>query len=112
MLLHIAPVGAWHEGVDETHYRDPSLDTEGFIHCSTPDQVLIPANERFAGRSDLVLLVIDADALDAPLVFEDCYETGIEFPHIYGPLIRSAVSQVVPFPPNADGTFDLPDTID
>lgn len=108
-LLHIAPRADWTAahavGGD---YTDPSLDAEGFIHLSTPDQVLIPANERFAGRTDLVLLVIDPTRLDDEVVFEDCYESGLEFPHLYGPLPTQAVTKVVDFTPEADGTFVLP----
>jgi uncharacterized protein (DUF952 family) len=105
-LLHIAPTERWQRA--DADYVDPSLDTEGFIHCSTTEQVLTPANERFAGRTDLVLLVIDPALVDAKIVFEDCYETGTKFPHIYGPLPTVAVVQVVAFPPNDDGTFSLP----
>lgn len=108
-LLHIAPRARWAAALTNgSAYTDPSLDAEGFIHCSTPEQVLIPANERFVGQSDLVLLVIDPARLDAELVFEDCYESGMEFPHVYGPIPTAAVTDVVDFPPNDDGTFDLP----
>lgn len=109
LLLHIAPRSRWAAAGDV--YRDPSLDEEGFIHCSTIDQVLIPANERFAGRTDLVLLVIDPAAVAAEIVFEDCYDSGIAFPHLYGPLPRAAVRRVVDFPPGPDGTFTLPSAI-
>lgn len=106
ILLHIAPIDRWEAAIDI--YTDPSLDAEGFLHCSTPDQVLIPANERFHGRTDLVLLVIDSELVDADVVFEDCYESGTKFPHIYGPLPTSAVTKVVPFPPTQQGTFERP----
>jgi len=108
MLLHITTPAAWADAQRDGSYRDPSLETEGFIHCSTPQQVLIPANERFGGRSDLCLLVIDPDALTERLVYEDCYESGMEFPHVYGPINLEAVTETVAFPCRADGTFDLP----
>ena len=108
-LLHITTLDRWH-GCDGL-YSDPSLQTDGFIHCSTIGQVLIPANERFRGRTDLVILVIDADAVDADIVFEDCYEAGTAFPHIYGPLPTVAVIGVVAFPPDADGSFSLPSAL-
>lgn len=108
-LLHIAAIDRWH--VEDLYYTDPSLISEGFIHCSTVDQVLIPANERFCGRTDLLLLVIAPAAVDADIVFEDCYDSGLAFPHIYGPLPISAVIKVVPFPPDADGTFSLPEVL-
>lgn len=109
-LLHIAPHQAWLAATAaNADYVDPSLATEGFIHLSTPDQVLIPANERFAGQTGLVLLVIDPEQLEAEVIFEDCYESGLEFPHLYGALPLAAVQQVLAFAPKSDGSFDLPD---
>ena len=105
-LLHIAPLKRWQRA--DRFYTDPSLHTDGFIHCSTIDQILTPANERFNGCTDLVILVIDAGAVHADIVYEDCYEAGTAFPHIYGPLPTGAVTNVVAFPPNADGSFSLP----
>ncbi len=96
----------------DTHYRPVSLTTEGFIHCSTIQTVLIPANERFHGQTDLQLLVIDPHVVSAPIVFEDCEERGIEFPHIYGSLERAAVRSVLPLRANASGHFVLPAELD
>lgn len=106
MVLHIAPRSRW-EGCGD-QYRDPSLETEGFIHCSTADQVLMPADALFAGRDDLVLLVIDPGRVPDPVVFEDCYESGIKFPHIYGPIPTTAVVAEIDFPCRPNGGFDLP----
>jgi uncharacterized protein (DUF952 family) len=43
-----------------------------------------------------------------PVVYEDCYDSGQAFPHIYGPLNVDAVVNVVDFPPGKDGFFSLP----
>ena len=112
-ILHIAPRAAWEDVLREegAGYTDPSLDSEGFIHCSTIDQVLLPANALFAGQRDLVLLVIDLGQVADTTVFEDCYEAGQEFPHIYGPIPVAAVVDVVPFPCQDDGTFVLPSSL-
>lgn len=108
MILHIASSEDWTAARALGEYRADSLTGEGFIHCSTPAQVLIPANERYRGRDDLLLLVIDPARLAAALVYEDCYESGQAFPHLYGPLNLDAVTRVVPFPPGPDGRFALP----
>ncbi len=108
MILHIAHREAWEQARAAGDYRADTLMTEGFIHCSTPAQVLGPANEMFKGQTELVLLVIDPTRLAAELVYEDCYETGQTFPHIYGPLNLAAVVRAVPFPPGPDGRFSLP----
>lgn len=108
MILHIIDRTDWAAAVAAGTYRPDSLTAEGFIHCSTPAQVLGPANAFYHGRTGLVLLVIDPARVAAPIVYEDCYETGTAFPHIYGPLSPAAVTAVVDFPPNADGRFSLP----
>lgn len=108
MILHITHRADWQTARVAGEYWPDSLDTEGFIHCSTPEQVLGPANEFYRGQTDLVLLVIDPAHLTQKLVYEDCYESGTAFPHIYGPLNLDAVTAVVPFIPLADGTFELP----
>lgn len=108
-ILHITTDAAWTAAQADGSFVDPSLEAEGFIHCSTPEQVLIPANERFAHQSDLILLVIDPEILTERLVYEDCYESGHAFPHVYGPINPDAVTHTVAFPCSPDGTFTLPD---
>ena len=108
MILHIAHRPDWEAAQAAGDYRADSLTAEGFIHCSTTEQVLGPAHEFYRGRGDLVLLVIDPARLAAELVYEDSYDSGTAFPHIYGPLNLDAVTSVVPFTPRLDGTFELP----
>lgn len=107
VILHITTAQAWDDARAGGWYRGDTLDSEGFIHCSTPAQVLAVAGERFPGRHDLLLLVIDPARLSAPLRYEGA-EAGEQFPHIYGPLETSAVMAAFPFPPGADGRFSLP----
>ena len=109
-LLHIVSTDEW--SAVRGQYAPDSLTSEGFIHCSTRDQVLVPANALFRGQAGLLLLVIDTTLVTAPIRFEDCYESGIEFPHIYGPLHTNAVVHTIPFPPNSDGYFSLPADVD
>ncbi len=107
-LLHISSPSEWAAAQAAGSYLAASLESEGFIHLSTPEQVLIPANERYHGRDDLILLVIDGHKLTSALVFEDSYGSGIEFPHVYGPIDLDAVTTTIAFPAKTDGSFDLP----
>lgn len=109
-IFHITKRSSW-ELFPDRPFVDRSLEAEGFIHCSRRDQVLIPANGLFRGQPDLVLVVIETTKLTSPVVYEDCYQSGMEFPHIYGPLDRAAVVAVVDFPCRSDGGFDLPEPL-
>ncbi len=98
-VFHIAPAEAWAAAQKTGTYEPESLRTEGFIHCSDEDQVYDVANERFSGRTDLLLLRIPKHDVEA----EIRYEGG--FPHIYGPLDVDAVHYVSPLVPGADDRF-------
>ena len=106
VLLHITPREDWERAERDGIYRAASLETEGFIHCSTPAQVVGTATRFYRGQTGLVLLVIDAEKLQAEVRYEDA--DGQMFPHIYGPLNLDAVTRVLPFEPSADRTFTLP----
>ncbi len=110
-LFHITTNEAWQQARNEGVYRADSLETEGFIHCSTIDQVIQTANRFYAGQTDLVLLVIDANKLDAEVIYEES-EPGQHFPHLCGPLNLDAVTQSLPFQPDPGGFFSLPDDFD
>lgn len=111
-LLHVAERQAWAAAAESGDYRPRSLAQEGFIHCSLPEQIVAVANDLYHGRQDLVLLVIDPAAVLAEIRYEDCYESGQEFPHIYGPLPVAAVTQTLAFQPGPDGRFALPPDLD
>jgi uncharacterized protein (DUF952 family) len=111
LLLHITSRAQWDRARFAGMYRTESLDTEGFIHCSTRAQVLSVANSIFRGERDLVLLCIESSRVQAPIQF-DADKTGERFPHIYGPLNTDAVVRSVALPQGSDGQFTLPDLPD
>ena len=115
MILHIATRVDWEQAQARGEYRAASLDTEGFIHCSTEMQVVPVANAFYRGRNDLVLLVIEASRLKPELKWEAPagpaaagISTADLFPHIFGALNLAAVASVVDFAPGPDGLFSLP----
>lgn len=108
MILHITSKRRWETALVSGTYTDTSFESEGFIHCSTREQLLGSANDYFRGQPDLLLLCISSSEVEAPIVYEDCYEKGIAYPHIYGTLNVNAVMHVIDFLPNADGSFSLP----
>jgi len=116
IILHITTVADWGAARLAGSYRPASLALEGFIHCSTPAQVIGSANKFFRGRTDLLLLCIDEARVAAdiryelPLAIDGVPDprAGERFPHVYGPLAIDAVVRVVPLPCDRDGGFTLP----
>lgn len=106
VLFHIAARVEWEAGIAAGAYRTGSLEREGFIHCSDADQVSEVANRLFRGRTDLVLLFVDADRLRAPVRREVVADPpGAVFPHVYGPIEPNAVFEVGALTPGVDGRF-------
>lgn len=115
IILHITTRDAWDVARAAGSYRAPSLEREGFLHCSTPAQAVGTAGRYFRGRGDLILLCIDEARLpdvryEPPAVIGGAPDprAGERFPHVYGPLALDAVVRVVPFPCDRDGGFTLP----
>lgn len=108
IIFHIANREAWNQAQAEGIYRPEMFPVEGFIHCSTPEQVVQVANIRFRGQAGLLLLSIDTDRVNAEIRYENLEGGQQLFPHIYGELDIDAVGQVSEFMPGADGYFALP----
>jgi uncharacterized protein (DUF952 family) len=100
-IFHIATAADWAAaqllGSYTTSTYGVTLADEGFIHASRADQWQ-GVRERFYGEvtEPLVLLAVDPDRLEAPVVEESPPGTDDTFPHIYGPLNVDAVVQVLP----------------
>jgi uncharacterized protein (DUF952 family) len=79
-------------------YRGSADDRrDGFIHFSTQAQLPGTLAKHFAGRDDLVLIAIEADALGDALKWEPS-RGGDLFPHLYGALLTSAALWARPLP--------------
>ena len=101
-IYHLSTAADWAEaqrtGSYTTSTRGVSLEQEGFIHASRVDQWEGVRDRFYADVEEpLVLLEIDTDLLDVPLVEEPPAPGMTEtFPHIYGPLDPAAVLAVRP----------------
>jgi uncharacterized protein (DUF952 family)/GNAT superfamily N-acetyltransferase len=116
VILHLTNSANWIEAQKQGFITAPSLAAEGFIHCSTEHQMSDVANKYYRGATDMVLVHINPAALTSPLKWEPpAHIDGSpslpdepRFPHIYGVINLDAVIRVIDFPPNLDGSFDLP----
>jgi uncharacterized protein (DUF952 family) len=90
LIYHIVLPEVWQRSGTEPKYEAESLRSEGFIHCSYRNQLedVLLRYYRDAGR--VLVLEINPHLLTSVLVAER--STGGEvYPHIYGPIDRSAV---------------------
>jgi uncharacterized protein (DUF952 family) len=111
LILHITTAPEWAAAQAAGEYRAPSLDDEGFIHCSLPTQVTHVADWFYRDVPDLVLLCIDPDVLTSELRWEPSADSFAgDFPHVYGPIALDTVVEVVPWARGEDG-FELPERI-
>ena len=111
LILHITTAPEWAAAQAAGEYRAPTLDTEGFIHCSTPAQVVHVGDWFYREVPDLVLLCIDPAALTSAVLWEASTDSFAgEFPHVYGPIALAAVRAVVPWHHGENG-FEVPDQV-
>lgn len=93
---------------DRRFAGSPADARDGFIHFSTAAQLPGTAAKHFAGRPDLLLVAVDADALSAQLKWEPS-RGGELFPHLYAALPLSAVLWARPLADEVGGRRPLPE---
>ena len=101
-IFHIATLADWTDaqasGAYTTSTIGVTLEEEGFLHASRADQWEGVQARYYADVTEpLVLLEIDTDLLDVPVVEEPPAPGVTEtFPHVYGALDPAAVVAVTP----------------
>jgi uncharacterized protein (DUF952 family) len=108
VLVHLCTADEWRAAERIGLRTPPSLADVGFVHLSAPEQVHLPANRLYAGRTDMVLLSCDPASFHAPVRWEPGVPgdpEAMRFPHLYGPLPVAAVTSITPYVPGADGRF-------
>ena len=99
-IFHIATESDWRQTLETGTYTTSTvgrtLEEEGYIHASRRDQVQGVFDRYYRPLGErLVLLTIDPARLsDAEVVVEPVGDDS--YPHVYGPVNRSAVVDVVP----------------
>ena len=112
-LLHLALPEEWAAARDVGEYRTSTrgrtLDDEGFVHCSYRRQLEGVANRFYADVSELVILHIDPELLDAEVRLEPPAD-GVDelFPHVYGPIPTAAVTATTWWDRGDDGIWRRP----
>jgi uncharacterized protein (DUF952 family) len=106
-VYHLATPDEWAAAEASGRVTPASLATEGFVHCSTAAQVTGTIERHFAGVDELRLLRVDVAAVSADLRWEES-RPGEVYPHLYRPLARREVTQVITWRRDADGAVSAP----
>lgn len=97
----------WDDAVAKGQFDGAPIDlADGYIHLSTAEQAAETLRRHFAGRTDLVLVAFEAEALGPQLKWEPS-RGGALFPHLYAPLPAAAAIDVQDLVLGADGDFQL-----
>jgi uncharacterized protein (DUF952 family) len=108
VIYHITHRADWERAAQLRLYMADTLASQGFIHCSTAEQVIRTANNFYLGQPHLILLCIEESLVKAPIQYENLEGGAEQFPHIYGALNLDAVLKAVDLPPRIDGKFQMP----
>jgi uncharacterized protein (DUF952 family) len=105
-LIHVTSSEAWENQRSSGRYFPPGFDAEGFIHCCHRSQLERVLGDHFATQDEVLLLVLDSSVITADVRYERA-ANGDDYPHIYGPIEPSAVTQVIPAS-RVNGAWKLP----
>jgi uncharacterized protein (DUF952 family) len=95
-VFHLATPEEWAEAQARGSVAPPSLSTEGFVHCSTAEQVDDTIRRHFDGVDELVVLRLHLHGLGDALRWEEG-RPGEAFPHIYRAISLDEVAEVLPW---------------
>jgi 3-methyladenine DNA glycosylase AlkD/uncharacterized protein (DUF952 family) len=108
-IYHITQRQAWAEAQKKGYYEPEGYARDGFIHCSTREQLLSTAQRYYANAQDLVVLCIDPKKTIAPVKYENT-TGGIElFPHLYCTLRLDAVLAAPELTRDETGEWQMPE---
>jgi uncharacterized protein (DUF952 family) len=106
-VFHLAEPAAWDAAQAIGRVVPASLEREGFVHCSTLDQLVGTIERHFSDASELLLLQLAVDRLGPDLRWEES-RPGEVYPHLYRPIDVDEIDDVVRWQRAADGSVALP----
>jgi uncharacterized protein (DUF952 family) len=94
IIYHIVTLTEWELQKNNPTYIHTSLANEGFIHCSTANQLVATINRYYANEKSVFVLHIDIEKLNPELKYELAPSVNQLFPHIFGEINREAIIKV------------------
>ena len=92
LIYKILRHAEWEQWQVEGTFAGTPLDQDdGFVHCSTREQVPGTIERFFTGDDSLVLVILDADQFSDHLKWEN------DFPHIYAAITLEDIVEAEPY---------------
>lgn len=92
LIYKILRPAEWEQWQVEDVFNGTPLDqADGFVHCSTKEQLPGTIGRFFAGEGDLVLVTLDAEELGSHVKWEN------DFPHVYAALTLEDIVEAAPY---------------
>ena len=108
LIYHITYQDEWENQFPAGRYMPANYPSDGFIHCSTSNQVRSVAERLYQGQAHLIVLEIETTLLEKQPIFENL-EGGKElYPHLYSHLPTSAVTRVINLPLDTRHNLQFP----
>ena len=89
-IFHIITNDEWRLHEIAGMIDPPSLQTDGFVHCSTEAQVPVTIGRYYPDCQDLRVVQIAVSRLTSELRWEESHP-GEFFPHVFGPIPITAI---------------------
>lgn len=96
VVFHLTDPARWDAAQTTGEIVPPGFAEEGFVHCSTGDQLAGTIERHFAGVDELVLLELDQGRLGEALRWEEA-RPGEVYPHVYRHLVLADVVRAIPW---------------
>lgn len=104
MIYHLTSRELWEKALLKGMYAHPSLESEGFIHASTEQQLLETVQLHFQNFTEIWVLHIVEKRIKNKMKWETAREQL--FPHIYGQIPLEAIEDVSFFTKNQEGLWE------
>lgn len=104
LTFHLTSAEWWAASDPSAPLGAPSLETEGFIHCTDGAGAMVATANRHY-RDDprsFVVLTVDLDQVGCRWSVDD---PGRIYPHVFGPMARESIVAVTPAPRGPTGEF-------
>lgn len=106
MIFHIVTPSYWQTFDDKDVYFSETFNDEKFIHCSTIEQLPGVLQRYYKNAGEVVKLTINEEKLTTQPIYEAA-ANGEEFPHIYGGINKSAITEIKKLVEISEGKYTL-----